>query len=136
MSEITEGTAGNDYAAEAKERWGQTDTYKESARRTQKYGAEDWAAIKGENEQIEADFAEALATGLPSDSPEVTALAERARLHIDRWFYPCPPAMHSGLAAMYTADPRFKENYENRAEGLADYVAAAIVANEAQGDRA
>lgn len=136
MSEVPEGMAGNQYAAEAKERWGQTEAYKESARRTQRYGSEEWAAIKGENEQIEADFAEALASGLRSDSPEATALAERARRHIDRWFYACPPAVHSGLAAMYTADPRFEEHYEKRAEGLADYVAAAIVANEAQGDRA
>ena len=32
---------------------------------------------------------------------------------------------------MYTADERFKANYEKRGEGLAEYVATAIKANQA-----
>ncbi len=124
---------GSKHQAEAEERWGNTDSYRESARRTQGYGPEDWAVIKAENEQIEADFAAAMVAGHSPDSSEAGALAERARLHIDRWYYPCTHAMHSGLAGMYTADPRFKENYEKRATGLAQYVASAIVANQSKG---
>ena len=44
----------------------------------------------------------------PDASPEAMALAERARLHIDRWFYPCSHAMHEGLGRMYVQDPRFE----------------------------
>jgi hypothetical protein len=33
---------------------------------------------------------------------------------------------------MYTADERFKANYEKRGEGLAEYVATAIKANQAR----
>ena len=58
--------------------------------------------------------------------------ADQARLHIDRWFYPCSPAMHAGLADMCTADERFRAHYEDRAEGLAEFVAAAIKANTAR----
>ena len=84
-----------------------------------------------EQEAIEAGLSAAMAAGAPSDGERATDLAERARLHIDRWFYPCSHAMHSGLADMYTADERFKANYEKRAEGLAEYVSAAIKANQA-----
>jgi len=41
--------------------------------------------------------------------------------------------MHVGLAAMYEADPRFTKHYEDRAQGLAGYVAAAIRANADRG---
>ena len=63
-------------------------------------------------------------------------IAEAARLQIDRWFYPCPPAMHVKLAEMYEADPRFTANYEKMATGMAGYVAAAISANAARQERA
>ncbi len=51
------------------------------------------------------------------------------RRHIDRWFYPCPPAMHAGLADMHESDPRFAQYFEQRAEGLTGYVATAIRSN-------
>ena len=59
-------------------------------------------------------------------------LAEEHRCHIDRWFYPCSHKMHGGLADMYTADPRFMEYFEKRAEGLATFVQDAIKANAAR----
>ncbi len=121
--------------AEAKERWGETDAYKESTRRTRKYGEDDWARIKAAQEGIEAGLADAMASGDPADGERATHLAEQARLHIDRWFYPCSHRMHVGLADMYTADPRFKAHYDDRAPGLADYVAAAIRANAAASSR-
>ena len=40
--------------------------------------------------------------------------------------------MHAGLADMYTADERFRAHYEERADGLAEYVAAAIRSNLAR----
>ena len=61
-------------------------------------------------------------------------LAEAARLHIDRRYYACSHRMHVGLAEMYTADARFRKHYDDRAPGLAEYVAAAIVANAARSD--
>ncbi|HSG50333.1 MAG TPA: TipAS antibiotic-recognition domain-containing protein [Longimicrobiales bacterium] len=122
----------SEYEQEARERWGGTDAYKESARRTKSYKAEDWARIKAEGEGIEAGMAELLKGGGAPDGPEAMAQAEQARLHIDRWFYPCSHRMHAGLADMYTADARFAAHYEERAEGLAAFVAAAIKANTAR----
>lgn len=126
------GSQPKAWADEARERWGDTDAYKESARRTKEYGKEQWAAIKAELEGIEARMAELLAAGAAPESQEAMALAEEARLHIHRWFYPCSPGMHAGLAEMYTADARFRAHYDDRAPGLAGFVATAIKANAAR----
>ncbi|MCG6988868.1 MAG: TipAS antibiotic-recognition domain-containing protein [Gemmatimonadetes bacterium] len=123
------------YEEEAGRRWGHTDAYKESARRAKGYSKDDWARIKGESEDIEARMAALMRAGIPADGEEATAVAEEARLHIHRWFYPCSHGMHAGLAEMYTADPRFRAHYDERVEGLADYVAQAIRANAARETR-
>ncbi len=41
----------------------------------------------------------------------------------------------AGLGEMYVADPRFTAHYEERAEGLAQYVCDAISANAERGGR-
>lgn len=114
---------------EARDKWGDTDAYRESTRRTRNYDDAAKARIATELQAIEADFGEALRAGVPSDDPLARGIAERARLHINSWYYPCPPAMHVALAEMYTADDRFRAHYDDRIEGLAAYVADAIRAN-------
>lgn len=121
----------NPWESEARERWGDTDAYKESTRRAAKYSKDDWTKIKAEMEGIETGLADAMASGDAPDSERARHLAEQARLHIDRWFYPCSHRMQVGLADMYTADPRFRAHYDERAAGLAEYVAGAIRANAA-----
>ena len=121
------------HEAEVQERWGGTDAYRESARRTKDYGDADWAKIEAEAEGIERGLAAALSDGSAPDSERAMDLAEAWRGHIGRWFYPCSHQMAVGLAAMYTADARFRAHYEERADGLAEYVAEAIRANAARG---
>jgi len=120
------------WEAEARERWGDTEAWRESQRRTGSYSPDQWDAIKAEMEGIEARLAALLGGGSAADSPEAMDAAESARQHIHRWFYPCSHAMHVGLADMYTADPRFRAHYDERAPGLADFVADAIRANAAR----
>lgn len=118
-----------EYEDEVRERWGQTDAFAESKRRTSSYTKADWQRIQAEGEAVEAAFAEALLNGLPADSPQAKAAAEEHRLQIDRNFYACSYDMQTGLAAMYLADERFAKHYEDRAPGLAQYVHDAIYAN-------
>jgi hypothetical protein len=127
-----EGLDQSKYEKEVQERWGKTDAYKESARRAKGYKADDWARIKAESEGIEAGMAEVMKAGEAPDGIKAMDQAEQARLHIDRWFYLCSHRMHAGLADMYTADARFAAHYEERAVGLAAFVAAAIKANAAR----
>lgn len=120
------------YAEEAEERWGDTAAYRESTRRAKAYSGDDWARIHQEAEGIVAALARLMAGGRAPDDDDALDLAERHRQHIDRWFYPCPPRMHAGLADMYQADARFGEYFEKRAEGLTAFVADAIRANAAR----
>jgi DNA-binding transcriptional MerR regulator len=121
-----------DYEAEAEERWGDTEAWAQSSRRTAAYTKEDWLRIKAEGDDVERRFAEAMASGVPADDPRAMEIAEQHRQHIGRWFYDCPPAMHAGLGRMYVEDERFTAHYEQVAPGLARYVSTAVQANAAR----
>lgn len=124
-----DGFDPTEYEDEARERWGHTDAYQESMRRTQAYGEAQWNEIRRESEPIMRELIGLMRAGSPADGPAARALAERHREHISRWFYPCSPQMHRGLAEMYVADERFTRTYESEAEGLAAYFHDAIIAN-------
>lgn len=123
------GTDYSEHVAEAEQRWGDTEAYRESQRRTARYDKQDWLRIKAEQDEIEQAFAQALADGVPADSERAAALAERHRQHLSTWFHDVSPAMHRSLAELYLADPRFAEHYDRVAEGLAAYLSAAIIAH-------
>jgi DNA-binding transcriptional MerR regulator len=120
------------YDAEVEERWGETEAYAESRRRTSSYTKDDWLRIKEEGADVERRFAEALRSGAAADSEQAMDVAEEHRQHISRWFYDCPPEMHAGLGRMYVEDERFTAHYEEIAPGLAQYVSTAVQANAAR----
>jgi hypothetical protein len=122
------------YAKEVEERWGETDAYKESARRTATYGKEDWLRIQSETNAIEEALARLLASGAAPSSAEAMDLAEAHRQNISKWFYECGHGMHRCLAEMYVGDPRFTGYYDNRAPGLARFLHDAIMANAARSE--
>lgn len=121
------------YEEEARDRWGNTEAYRESARRAARYTDSDWAEIRREAEANLRSFVALLETGEPADAAAARQLAEQHRRHISRWFYDCSPAFHRRLAEMYIADPRFEANYERQAPGLARYIHDAIVAQASIG---
>jgi DNA-binding transcriptional MerR regulator len=118
-----------EYAAEAEQRWGDTEAWAQSRRRTTAYTREDWIRIKEEGEAVERRFAEALRAGIPAGSADAMAVAEEHRQQICRNFYDCPPGMHAALGRMYVEDERFTAHYEDLAPGLAEYVSTAVQAN-------
>jgi MerR family transcriptional regulator, thiopeptide resistance regulator len=121
-----------EYEKEAEERWGGTDAYAESMRRTKRYTKEDWVEIKAESEAVNTALAALMDEGVPADDPRAMDLAEEHRLQIDHRFYPCSQEMHVGLGQMYVADPRFAKNYDTVRPGLAQYMCDAIAANAAR----
>jgi len=123
---------GGEWADEAEQRWGNTEAYKQSQRRTSKYTKQDWVTLKAEADEGLRAFADALRAGTTPDSPAAMDLAEAHREYISRWFYDCDHDTHRGLARMYVADPRFTKLYEDLAPGLAQYVHDAIMANAAR----
>jgi MerR family transcriptional regulator, thiopeptide resistance regulator len=119
----------DDYAEEAEQRWGETDAYRESMRRTQRYTKDDWLRHKAENEEWAARFIAVMESGAPADGPAAMELAEEHRQLISRWFYECSYEIQTGLADMYVTDPRFTAYYENIKPGMAAYLNEAIHAN-------
>jgi DNA-binding transcriptional MerR regulator len=121
----------DEHAAEAQERWGDTDAYRESARRSATYTKADWNRAKAEGQAVTERLVAAMRAGTPAEAPEAVDAAEAHRQQISTWFYPCSREMHTALAEMYLADLRFSATYEAIAPGLAQYVHDAIVANGA-----
>lgn len=129
LKQIFDGFDPSSYEVEAKERWGDTDAFAESHRRTQSYTADDWRRLAAEQAAIYADAFQALQAGKAPDDPAVMDVAERHRKSIDRWFYPCGHAMHRSLATMYEQDRRFAENIDKYGAGLTPFLASAIREN-------
>jgi len=117
------------WRAEAEARWGDTDAWRESRRRTATHTRRDWEEITREADEITAALAEAHTSGSPPSTEVAMDVAERHRAHISRWFYECPPAFHVRLGELYATDERFLASYDRLGEGLAAYMRAASVAN-------
>jgi DNA-binding transcriptional MerR regulator len=129
MEEIFQGIDPASYESEARERWGDTDAYKEAARRTKGYTKEDWTRHRAEQEEVYRDAAALMSAGRNPSDPEAMDVAERHRQLIDRWFYPCSVETHRGLASLYEADARFAAGMDAHAPGLTAFLVAAIRAN-------
>ena len=118
--------AKNSYEKEAKAKWGNTDAYKESQEKTAGYSQEKQKDINEGLMAIFADFANAMNSGLSSDSNEAVAVAEKLQAYITENFYTCTKEILSGLGEMYVCDERFRENIDKYGEGTAEYARDAI----------
>ena len=120
------------YANEAKEKWGDTDAYKESQRRLASYSKDEIAKAQLAMQNATNQVLTAMLAGLPANSEAAMAGAEAHRKSISDYWYECSFEIHKGLATMYLADPRFTAHYENQQVGLAKYIHDAILANAAK----
>ncbi|MFJ9415384.1 MULTISPECIES: MerR family transcriptional regulator [unclassified Streptomyces] len=114
---------------EVAQRWGGTDAYKESQRRTASYTKDDWKRLTAEFDAIHRKMADLLAQGVPADSEAAMDVAEEHRQFISGAHYDCTYEMHTGLGDMYVADERFTATYEAIRPGLAVYMRDAMLAN-------
>lgn len=117
-----------EHEQEAKDRWGDTAAYAQSAKRTASYTKADWESIKTEADGIYAAFVELRDAGVDPADERVAKVVDTHRSHISRWFYDCSTEIHAGLGAMYVQDARFAENIDKHGEGLAQYMSDAIAA--------
>jgi hypothetical protein len=118
----------NEHENEVYERWGDTDAYRQSKAKTSKYSKEDFEAAKVDQEAATELFVYAFGNSLPIDSPKAQEAVTAHRDAITKWFYDCSIEMQKNLAIMYIEDPRFKEYYDGRVRGLAQYVHDAVMA--------
>lgn len=116
------------YAKEAKEKWGGTAAYKESAEKTKDYTKEKWNEVNSGMDSILAEFAECLNNGSAPDSNEAQALVKKWQDFITANCYTCTKEILSGLGEMYTADLRFKANIDSHGDGTTEFMCMAIKA--------
>ena len=133
MADLFDGFDPSRYEEEARQRWGNNEAFAESEKRVKAYTADDWKTLTAEQGAVYAAAFAALKGGKAPSSAEAMDIAERHRLSIDRWFYPCSRAMHRGLASMYESDDRFRQSIDKHGEGLTTFLAEAIRANAARG---
>jgi DNA-binding transcriptional MerR regulator len=111
------------YQTEVKERWGNTDAYKQSQAKVSKMTKKEMDGLKKEGEQLCRELVTVM--GKPVDDPAVQALIKKHHEGIN-FFYPCTPEMYKNLGQMYIDDPRFTAYYDKFAPGLAVFVRNAI----------
>lgn len=112
----------NMYAEEAKSRWGNTEAYKVSEKKTSTYTESDWNRINGEAVGVFRAFA---AISDPA-SAEAQSLVARWQQLITNTYYPCTDEILSGLGEMYVLDERFTKSLDAYGEGTARMMSEAI----------
>lgn len=112
------------YADEVKERWGNTQAYRESQEKTSKYSKEDWDQIMAKQDEIYRNLANLVEQG-PAD-PDVQVLVAQKRQFITDNFYNCTLEIFRGLGEMYVTDERFTATIDKYRPGLAQFVRDAI----------
>ncbi len=113
-------------AAEAEQRWGDTDAWKQSRQRTAGLTKDDWARIKADGAALLDALAEAKRAGVVPGSRPADELAARHRTSIEQ-FYDCGDEMHRCLVEMYLADERFTRYYDDVEPGLAQFLHDIVV---------
>ena len=111
---------------EVRERWGNTDAYREQEQKTKNYTKEKWAEANDGLMAIFAEFAACKDGGASADSAEAQVLVAKLQAHITANYYTCTDEILAGLGKMYVADDRFKKNIDKYGEETAEYASEAI----------
>ena len=117
-----------EYAKEAKEKWGDTAAYKESAEKTADYSADRWEQINSVMNDKIAEFADCKRKGFAPDSKQAQALAKNWQDFITENYYTCTKEILASLGEMYVADQRFLKNIDRHGNGTARFMSDAIKA--------
>ena len=112
------------YAEEAKARWGHTEAYRESAKRAAKWTEEDKKRLEAESGEIFSGFAALVGTD-PADA-RVQAMVARWQAFISKSYYTCTNEILAGLGQMYIADERFTKNIDGFGAGTSKLMSDAI----------
>ena len=121
-----DNSAFETYKAEAQERWGSTNAYKEHAEKTKGYGKEKWNGLVAELDAIFGEFALCMKSGAEPCGEEAQHLVKRLQNHISANYYTCTVEILAGLGQMYVADERFRQNIDRHADGTAAFAGEAI----------
>ena len=114
------------YKAEAQQRWGNTDAYREHAQKTKGYSKDKFSALAADMDLIFGEFALCMKNGAVPEGQEAQELVKKLQDHITENYYTCTKPILSGLGQMYVADERFQNNIDKHGDGTAEFVSEAI----------
>ncbi|MDO5111405.1 MAG: MerR family transcriptional regulator [Clostridia bacterium] len=114
------------YAAEAKDKYGDTDAWTQSQQRAKKYSKADWDRINAEADAIMEGFGKLVGKGAEDEA--VRAQVESWKAHLEHYYYDCTDEIFSGLAQMYVQDERFTQNIDKHGKGTAQLMHDSILA--------
>ena len=115
-----------EYAREAKEKWGNTEAYSEFEKKTGSFSTDDIRSLAAGIDEVMAEFAECMKNGSVPDSAEAKGLVRKLQNYITETSYTCTDEILAGLGQMYTADERFRKNIDRHGEGTAQFISDAI----------
>lgn len=115
----------DDYAAQAKAKWGSTDAYREYE---EKCAGQSQDTIRSASEGLMDIFREfGRIRDLAPESAEAQVLVKKLQNHITEHFYTCTPQILKGLGQMYAAPGEMQDNIDRAGgERTADFVSRAI----------
>ena len=116
------------YETEVRERWGNTDAYREHEQKTRNYTKEKWAEANDGLMAIFAEFAALKNDGFATNTPKVQSLVGKLQDFITQNYYTCTDEILVGLGKMYSCDGRFKKNIDKYGEGNAEFATKATEA--------
>ncbi len=118
--------ARQQYENEANQRFGSTDAYKESQKKTSGYSKDKWNDVLVGMNGVFAEFAECKKCGESADRDAAQQLVKKLQDYITANFYHCTDDILAGLGQMYICDERFKNNIDSHGEGTAEFASEAI----------
>ena len=116
----------NNYETEVRERWGDTDAYREYAETMKNIPQPKENSVYGGIYAIFDAFAFCKNNGDTIDSDVVRSLVKGLQRYITIHYYNCTDGILAELGKMYVADERFCENIDRFGEGTAEFVSKAI----------
>lgn len=111
------------YQDEVKQRWGNTEAYKQSMARVSKMTKKEMEKLKEDGKKHMQALADSMDKGITH--PDVQALIAKSHEGVN-FFYNCSLEMFRNLGNMYVEDPRFTATYDKYRPGLAVFVRDAI----------
>ena len=114
------------YAAEAKEKWGDTAAYKEYEEKSAGMTEGKQSGIDKEMNDLLREFSECMKSGAAAESDEAQTLVKKWQEYITRSYYKCTKEILSSLGEMYVGDERFTANIDQNGEGTAEFMSRAI----------
>ena len=117
--------AFDDYKSEAKDRWGNTDEYRQCEKKQSKKTPLEQKQAENGLMAIFREFGEV--KNLTCDDEKVMLLAEKLKGFITENYYDCTNEILMSLGDMYVSDERFKANIDKEGgTGTAEFVKKAI----------